>query len=126
MEDKREYLYSYEQLEQGKTHDDLWNAAQLQMVGEGKMHGFLRMYWAKKILEWSPDPATALKWSIELNDKFELDGRDPNGYVGCAWSIMGVHDMGWTERPIFGKIRYQRNRTQIWYSTRYMLAITYL
>jgi len=104
--DKREYLYTYEQLESGQTHDDLWNAAQLQMVTEGKMHGFLRMYWAKKILEWSPDPATALKWCLELNDRFELDGRDPNGYVGCAWSIMGIHDMGWTERPIFGKIRF--------------------
>lgn len=78
----------------------------MQMVKEGKMHGFLRMYWAKKILEWSPDPATALKWSLHLNDRFELDGRDPNGFVGCAWSIMGIHDMGWTERPIFGKIRY--------------------
>merc|ERR1711907_3919 len=104
--DPRPHLYTLEQLEKGETHEDLWNASQLQMVKDGKMHGFLRMYWAKKILEWSPDPATALKWSIELNDKYELDGRDPNGYVGCAWSIMGIHDMGWTERPIFGKIRF--------------------
>ncbi|CAM9853897.1 unnamed protein product [Discosporangium mesarthrocarpum] len=70
------------------------------------MHNFLRMYWAKKILEWSPTPRDALDRSIYLNDKFSLDGRDPNGFTGCAWSIMGIHDMGWTERPIFGKIRY--------------------
>ena len=70
------------------------------------MHGFLRMYWAKKILEWTPNAAEALKISIYLNDKFSLDGRDPNGYVGCMWSVCGVHDMGWTERPVFGKIRY--------------------
>ena len=104
--DKREYVYSYKQLEQGKTHDELWNAAQLQMVHHGKMHNYMRMYWAKKILEWTPDPETALKYAITLNDTYELDGRDPNGYVGCAWSIGGVHDRAWGERPIFGKIRY--------------------
>ena len=70
------------------------------------MHGFLRMYWAKKILEWTPDPATALRFALYLNDRYQLDGRDPNGVVGCMWSIAGVHDMGWTERPIFGKIRF--------------------
>ena len=104
--DPRPKLYSLEQLEKGKTHEDIWNAAQLQMVRTGKMHGFMRMYWAKKILEWSPDPAEALRRAIYLNDKYELDGRDPNGYVGCGWAIMGVHDMGWAERPIFGKIRF--------------------
>ncbi|CAK9015387.1 unnamed protein product [Durusdinium trenchii] len=104
--DKREHLYTMEELEGGKTHDDLWNASQQQMVQEGKMHGFLRMYWAKKILEWSPSPKEALQRSIELNDRYELDGRDPNGYVGCMWSICGVHDMGWKERPVFGKIRF--------------------
>jgi len=104
--DKREHVYSREDIEAGKTHDDLWNAAQLQMVREGKMHGFLRMYWAKKILEWSARPEEALSTAIWLNDKYELDGRDPNGYVGCMWSICGIHDMGWTERPIFGKIRF--------------------
>lgn len=104
--DKREYVYSLEELEHGKTHDDLWNASQNQMVREGKMHGFLRMYWAKKILEWSPSPREALERSIKLNDRYELDGRDPNGYVGCMWSICGVHDMGWKERPVFGKIRF--------------------
>jgi len=104
--DPREYLYSQEELEQGLTHDDLWNAAQLQMVEEGKMHGFLRMYWAKKILEWTISPEEALRIAIYLNDRFQLDGRDPSGYVGCMWSIVGVHDMGWAERPIFGKIRF--------------------
>nr|QDO16374.1 CPD photolyase [Lingulodinium polyedra] len=105
-QDKREHLYSEEELEAARTHDDLWNAAQLQMVREGKMHGFLRMYWAKKILEWTSGPEEALRIAIRLNDRYELDGRDPNGYVGCMWSICGIHDMGWTERPIFGKIRF--------------------
>jgi deoxyribodipyrimidine photo-lyase len=104
--DPREYVYTLEQFEQAETHDDLWNAAQRQMVTEGRMHGFLRMYWAKKILEWTPDPTTALRFSLYLNDRYQLDGRDPNGVVGCMWSIAGVHDMGWTERPIFGKIRF--------------------
>ena len=76
------------------------------MVQEGKMHGFLRMYWAKKILEWTASPEEALRISLYLNDKYELDGRDPNGYVGCMWSIGGVHDQGWKEREVFGKIRY--------------------
>lgn len=104
--DPREHLYTYEELETAKTHDDVWNAAQLQMVLEGKMHGFLRMYWAKKILEWTSSPKEALEFAIRLNDRFELDGRDPNGYVGCMWSIAGVHDQGWAERKVFGKIRY--------------------
>lgn len=104
--DKREFLYSLQQFEDAKTHDDLWNAAQIQMTTTGKMHGFMRMYWAKKILEWSASPEDALKTAIYLNDKYELDGRDPNGYVGCAWSIGGVHDRAWSERPVFGKIRY--------------------
>ncbi|XP_078344504.1 deoxyribodipyrimidine photo-lyase-like isoform X2 [Oculina patagonica] len=105
-QDKREYLYTREQLENGDTHDDLWNAAQLQLVNEGKMHGFLRMYWAKKILEWTASPEEALEVSLYFNDKFSLDGNDPNGYVGCMWSVCGVHDQGWAERPVFGKIRY--------------------
>jgi len=104
--DKREYVYSVEEFEQAKTHDDLWNAAQLELVTIGKMHGYMRMYWAKKILEWTKSPEHALKIGIYLNDKYELDGRDPNGYVGLAWSIGGVHDRAWTERLIFGKIRY--------------------
>lgn len=80
--DKREWIYSVEQLAQAKTHDDLWNSAQLQLNVEGKMHGFMRMYWAKKILEWSETPEKALSASIYLNDYYSLDGRDPNGYVG--------------------------------------------
>ncbi|XP_054061324.1 deoxyribodipyrimidine photo-lyase-like isoform X2 [Rissa tridactyla] len=104
--DKRPFLYKLQELEQGTTHDPLWNAAQLQMVREGKMHGFLRMYWAKKILEWTRSPEEALHFAIYLNDRYELDGRDPNGYVGCLWSICGIHDQGWAERAIFGKIRY--------------------
>ena len=104
--DKREYLYSLDELEQAKTHDDLWNAAQKQMVNRGKMHGYMRMYWAKKILEWTKSPEEAQEFAIYLNDKYELDGRDPNGYTGIAWSIGGLHDRPWFERPIFGKIRY--------------------
>ncbi len=104
--DKREYVYSLIELEQGQTHDDLWNAAQLEMVKRGKMHGYLRMYWAKKIFEWSATPEDAMKHAIYLNDKYFLDGRDPNGYTGIAWSMGGVHDRAWFEREIFGKIRY--------------------
>jgi deoxyribodipyrimidine photo-lyase len=104
--DKREYIYSLQKLEQGKTHDDLWNAAQMQMIKTGKMHGYMRMYWAKKILQWTKTPQIALKYAIYLNDKYELDGRDPNGYTGIAWSIGGVHDRAWGERDIFGKVRY--------------------
>ncbi|XP_040534601.1 deoxyribodipyrimidine photo-lyase isoform X1 [Gallus gallus] len=104
--DKRPFLYKLPQLEQATTHDPLWNAAQLQMVREGKMHGFLRMYWAKKILEWTRSPEEALQFAIYLNDRYELDGMDPNGYVGCLWSICGIHDQGWKERDVFGKIRY--------------------
>ncbi|PSN38921.1 hypothetical protein C0J52_11866 [Blattella germanica] len=104
--DKRQYLYTREELEKAVTHDDLWNSAQLQLVQEGKMHGFLRMYWAKKILEWTESPKKALADAIYLNDRFSIDGRDPNGFVGCMWSICGIHDQGWAERPIFGKIRY--------------------
>jgi deoxyribodipyrimidine photo-lyase len=104
--DKREFIYNLEQFETAKTHDDLWNSAQLEMVETGKMHGYMRMYWAKKILEWTESPEQALEFGIYLNDKYELDGRDPNGYVGLAWSIGGVHDRAWTERPVYGKIRY--------------------
>ena len=104
--DQREYLYTLNHLEKGNTHDDLWNAAQLEMVITGKMHGFMRMYWAKKILEWTATPETALAHAIYLNDKYSIDGRDPNGYAGIAWAIGGVHDRAWGERAVFGKIRY--------------------
>lgn len=104
--DDREFLYSLDELENADTHEDLWNAAQKEMINKGKMHGYMRMYWAKKILEWSKSPEEALKIAIYLNDKYELDGRDSNGYTGCAWAIGGVHDRAWSERPVFGKIRY--------------------
>lgn len=104
--DKREYIYKLPDFEAGKTHDPLWNAAQLEMVKTGKMHGYMRMYWAKKILEWSASAYDALQIAINLNDKYSLDGTDPNGYTGIAWSIGGVHDRPWFERPIFGQIRY--------------------
>jgi deoxyribodipyrimidine photo-lyase len=104
--DKREFIYSKREFEKANTHDELWNAAQTEMVNKGKMHGYMRMYWAKKILEWSSSPEEAMQTAIYLNDKYELDGRDPNGYAGIAWSIGGVHDRAWFERPVFGKIRY--------------------
>ena len=104
--DVREYLYTKKQFEHAKTHDELWNAAQQEMVKTGKMHGYMRMYWAKKILEWTKSPKEAMQIAIYLNDKYELDGRDPNGYAGIAWSIGGVHDRAWFERPVFGQIRY--------------------
>jgi deoxyribodipyrimidine photo-lyase len=104
--DPREYIYTQKELEAAQTHDDLWNAAQLEMVHKGKIHGYLRMYWAKKILEWMSSPDDALRIAIYLNDRYELDGRDPNGYTGIAWSIGGVHDRAWREREVFGKVRY--------------------
>ncbi|MEN9920121.1 MAG: Deoxyribodipyrimidine photolyase [Candidatus Parcubacteria bacterium] len=104
--DVREYIYTKEQFERAETHDDLWNAMQLQMVSEGKMHGWCRMYWAKKILEWTPDVQTAIDMGLYLNDKYELDGMDPNGVVGVMWSMCGVHDRAWNERTVFGKIRF--------------------
>ncbi len=104
--DKRDFIYSLNQFEAAITHDSLWNAAQNEMLTTGKMHGYMRMYWAKKILEWSRSPEDAMKTAIYLNDKYELDGRDPNGYTGIAWSIGGVHDRAWFERPVHGKVRY--------------------
>ena len=104
--DAREHVYSLAELAAGTTHDPLWNAAQHELITAGTMHGYLRMYWAKKILEWSASPEDALAAAIFLNDRYQLDGRDPNGYTGIAWSIGGVHDRPWRERPIFGTIRY--------------------
>ena len=104
--DRREYIYSLKELERAETHDDLWNASQKEMLCRGKMHGYLRMYWAKKILEWSESTADALHAAIYLNDRYELDGRDPNGFTGIAWSIGGLHDRAWKEREVFGKVRY--------------------
>jgi deoxyribodipyrimidine photo-lyase len=104
--DEREFLYSASDFENAGTHDNLWNAAQLEMMRRGKMHGYMRMYWAKKILEWSESPEDAQSIAIYLNDKYELDGRDPNGYAGIAWSIGGLHDRPFAERPVFGRIRF--------------------
>lgn len=103
--DVRPYLYSLEELEKGKTHDVYWNACQKEMVFTGKMQGYMRMYWCKKIMEWTPNPGTALKYAIFLNDRYELDGRDPAGYAGILWCF-GKHDRAWKERPVFGKTRY--------------------
>ncbi|HSA93325.1 MAG TPA: deoxyribodipyrimidine photo-lyase [Terriglobales bacterium] len=104
--DRRPIVYSEQSLERAETHDPLWNAAQKQMVLTGWMHNYLRMYWAKKILEWSPSVAAAYQRAIWLNDHYQLDGRDPNGYAGIAWAIVGKHDRPWFERPVFGQVRY--------------------
>jgi deoxyribodipyrimidine photo-lyase len=105
--DKRLNIYSETQLANAQTHDPLWNAAQRQMVSSGWMHGYMRMYWAKKILEWSPGAEAAYDICVRLNDRYQLDGRDPNGYAGIAWAIGGKHDRAWgPERPIYGKVRY--------------------
>lgn len=103
--DERSNRYTFDELERAETHDDLWNAAQRQMVQQGWMHNYMRMYWAKMILQWAPDPARAYEWAVILNDRYELDGRDPNGYQGIAWAIVGKHDRPWFNRPIFGLIR---------------------
>ncbi len=105
-DDPREYCYSVEQFRDAATHDDLWNAAQHDLVLHGRMHGFMRMYWAKKILEWTPSAEEAMAVALYLNDRYQLDGRDPSGYAGIAWSIGGTHDRPWGERDVFGMIRY--------------------
>ena len=97
--------YSLEQMERAETDDELWNAAQREMVMTGWMHNLMRMYWAKKILEWAPDPARAFEWAVTLNDRYELDGRDANGYAGIAWAIVGRHDRPWFNKPVFGLVR---------------------
>lgn len=107
--DGREYVYSRRQLENGRTHDPYWNAAQEEMRFTGKMHGYMRMYWGKKILEWLGDPKRAYRTALYLNNKYELDGRDPNGFSGVAWCF-GKHDRPWGERRVFGKVRYMNDR----------------
>lgn len=106
IKDQREYIYTKKQLEEAKTHDEAWNTCQKEMINKGKMHGYMRMYWAKKILEWTATPEEAVNIAIYLNDKYKLDGRDPNGYTGILWSIGGLHDRPWFERDIFGTVRY--------------------
>ncbi|THB77856.1 MAG: deoxyribodipyrimidine photolyase [Desulfobulbaceae bacterium] len=108
--DTREYLYDQQTFEQAQTHDPLWNGCQIDLLESGTIPGYLRMYWAKKILEWSETPEQALQISLNLNDRYSLDGRDPNGYTGVAWAIGGIHDRAWKERPVFGKIRYMNAR----------------
>lgn len=108
--DPRVHVYGIKDFENGNTHDEIWNAAQKELLYSGKMHGYLRMYWAKKILEWSNNYVEAFEIALYLNDTYAIDGNDPNGIVGVAWSIGGIHDHGWKERPIFGKIRYMNDK----------------
>jgi deoxyribodipyrimidine photo-lyase len=102
-----------EEFERARTHDPLWNAAQEQLLQEGRIHNYLRMVWGKKILEWTPSPQEALDIMIELNNKYGLDGRDPNSYTGILW-VLGRYDRPWgPERPIFGKIRYMSSENTL-------------
>lgn len=104
-DDEKEYIYQQKEFEMAKTHDSYWNAAQKEMIKTGKMHSYMRMYWGKKIIEWSENIKDAYNTAIYLNNKYELDGRDPNSYAGVAWCF-GKHDRAWKERKIFGKVRY--------------------
>ena len=104
-DDPREYIYTRDQFEQADTHDPLWNATQKELLLRGKTHGYYRMYWGKKIIEWSPTHAEAHQTMLHLQDKYALDGRDPNTYTNVLWCF-GLHDRPWTERAIFGMIRY--------------------
>lgn len=106
--DERKYIYSEKELEGFKTHDKYWNACQKEMIETGFMDGYMRMYWCKKILEWSRTPEEAYKIAIEFNNKYLYDGRDPNSYAGVAWCF-GKHDRAWKEREIFGKVRYMNS-----------------
>ncbi|WP_428561754.1 MAG: deoxyribodipyrimidine photo-lyase [Solidesulfovibrio sp. DCME] len=108
--DKRPSLYDRETFEAARTHSALWNAAQRQLTRNGHMHGYMRMYWAKKILEWSATPRQALDTALFLNDRYGLDGRDPNGETGVLWSVGGLHDRPWASRPVFGQVRYMNER----------------
>jgi len=103
--DQRQAAYAREQFAAAATHDELWNAAQRQLLRTGKLHGYMRMYWAKKVLEWSAGPAEAVRTALWLNDRWSLDGRDPNGCVGVLWSCAGLHDRPWGERPVYGTVR---------------------
>lgn len=107
--DPRGALYSLEELEQANTSDPYWNAAQTELLVTGKMHGYMRMYWGKKILEWTSHPRLAYERALYLNNKYQLDGRDPNGFAGVAWCF-GKHDRPWQERPIFGMVRYMNDK----------------
>ncbi|MGL5983046.1 MAG: deoxyribodipyrimidine photo-lyase, partial [Cetobacterium sp.] len=108
IKDERKYIYSPKELETAQTHDIYWNACQNQMVQSGYMESYMRMYWCKKILEWSKTPKEAYEIAIFLNNKYFIDGRDPNSYAGVAWCF-GKHDRAWKEREIFGKVRYMNS-----------------
>ena len=103
--DLRTYIYLPEELEYAKTHDKLWNATQIELINKGKIHGYLRMYWAKKILEWTNSPYEALNIAIYLNDKYAYDAPSANGYTGILWAIGGLHDRAFNDYPVTGKIR---------------------
>ncbi len=110
-DDQRPYLYSLEQFERASTHDSIWNAAQRQLVREGVMQNYMRMLWGKKILHWTESPQQALEFMIELNNKYALDGRDPNSYSGIFWTL-GRYDRAWgPKRPVFGAIRYMTSES---------------
>ncbi len=105
-QDERPAIYTLEQFEQAETHDELWNAAQREIVETGVMHNYMRMLWGKKILHWTKTPRDALSIMIELNNKYGLDGRDPNSYSGIFW-VLGRYDRAWgPKRPVFGSVRY--------------------
>lgn len=110
-DDPRYEVYELSELEQAKTHDDLWNASQMELLKFGKIHPYMRMVWAKKLLEWSDTPEDALWRANYMNDKYALDGRDPNGYTNIAWCIYGKHDRPFPERPVFGKVRYMSSES---------------
>jgi deoxyribodipyrimidine photo-lyase len=124
--DDRPHLYTRDAFEAAATHDPLWNAAQRQMATTGWMHGYVRMYWAKKILEWSASPEEAFDTAVYLNDRYELDGRDPNGYANIAWAIGGKHDRPWPTRPVYGAIRSMSfaSTSKKFDSARYIEAFT--
>ncbi len=105
INDPREYTYTLEQFEKAETHDDLWNFCQMKIVTDGYLHSYLRMYWAKMVLYWTKTPQDAIDLLIHLNDKYMLDGRDPNGYTGIMWSVAAVHDRPWFDRPVIGLVR---------------------
>jgi deoxyribodipyrimidine photo-lyase len=125
--DKRDPVYSRGQFERAETHDPLWNASQNELLLTGKIHGYYRMYWGKKIIEWSPSPEEALANAIYLNDRYALDGRDPNSITNILWCF-GLHDRPWVERPVFGQVRYMsydgmRRKTDV---DSYLRSIEYL
>lgn len=103
--DMRPYLYSETELREGRTHDEYWNSAQRELVMTGRMHSYMRMYWCKKIIEWTQKPVDAFNLSLKMNNEYALDGRDPSSYTGVSWCF-GTHDRPWKERPVFGMVRY--------------------